>query len=158
MLFLMLLGCTDYSCGAYVVQTPLHGETVGGEWCGLFGTYALHDVGEGVVEVIVTPESRDAQASQELSDVLAIARIRIAATDLVEGAVLTGDAVEAVCGSSPYGVGSGSIAFEPATGTLSVGPRSERAVTGQFSHRLAWDFSCPSTVFSGDDLVDVDTW
>lgn len=157
MLFVtLLLGCTRYSCGTYVVDTPLYGQIEGGEWCGLFGSYAFHYTDTDRVEVLITPESANEEVNGELLDVLAVGTLRFPVTSLVEGAVIT-DA-EAGCGLAPYGVLSGSFVVQPATGTLTVGARGERTLTGLYNHEMSWDFTCADSRFSGSDRVEIDEW
>lgn len=155
---LLLTGCIRYDCGTLTMTDTVYGDVEGGEWCGLFGTFAFHYEDTDNVQVLVSPDARDADTDAFLIDLIPVVELTFPHDSLVDGTSLTlGDDLEVVCGFAPMGAGSGSLFLTaPASASLEVGPRSNRAQTGDFSQRLAWDVDCGPLQSSGDDRVDID--
>ena len=151
----MLTGCTSYSCGEYTVN--IYGTSyTSGEWCGLFGSYGF-DRG-GRAQILITPSTRDFELDAQFTDWLAVSDLQFDASLLAEGETITlDDGLDASCFLAPGGAGSGTSVDEPATSaTLTIGRRSNRTQTGQYSHHIAWDVTCASTSATGEDWIEFD--
>jgi hypothetical protein len=156
-MLLVLAGCTTrYDCGEYTVDTTLYGTLVGGEWCGLFGTYGFQDAA-GDVQIIVTPNAADSEVDAALTTVVAVTDLRFPGARLAPGERITlDDDLSGVCGVAPGGAGSGTIRFDALTrGEVEIGREVGQTLTGDIAYVMRWDVSCPGTHTMGDDRVEL---